>query len=43
MEELCGKLMETFPGVLTKSFEELRKPKLEAWNRNRRIHAPGCR
>jgi 6-oxo-cyclohex-1-ene-carbonyl-CoA hydrolase len=35
VEELCGKLMETFPGVLTKSFEELRKPKLEAWNRNK--------
>ena len=27
--------METFPGVLTKSFEELRRPKLEAWNRNK--------
>ena len=35
VEELCSKLMETFPGVLTKSFEELRKPKLEAWNRNK--------
>jgi len=35
VEELCAKLMETFPGVLTKSFEELRKPKLEAWNRNK--------
>lgn len=35
VEELCGKLMETYPGVLTKSFEELRKPKLEAWNRNK--------
>ena len=35
VDELCGKLMETFPGVLTKSFEELRKPKLEAWNRNK--------
>jgi 6-oxo-cyclohex-1-ene-carbonyl-CoA hydrolase len=35
VEELCGKLLLTFPGCLTKSLEELRKPKLEAWNRNR--------
>jgi len=35
VEEMCAKLMGTFPGVLTKSLEELRKPKLEAWNRNK--------
>lgn len=35
VEELCAKLLETFPGCLAKSLEELRKPKLEAWNRNK--------
>ena len=35
MEQLCGKLLLTFPECLTKSLEELRKPKLEAWNRNK--------
>ena len=35
VENLCAKLILTFPGCLTKSLEELRKPKLEAWNRNR--------
>jgi 6-oxo-cyclohex-1-ene-carbonyl-CoA hydrolase len=35
VEELCGKLLETFPDCVTKSLEELRKPKLEAWNRNK--------
>ena len=35
VEELCGKLLLTFPECLTKSFEELRKPKLDAWNRNK--------
>lgn len=35
VEALCSKLMLTFPECLTKSFEELRKPKLEAWNRNK--------
>ena len=35
VEKLCGKLLMTFPECLTKSFEELRKPKLEAWNRNK--------
>jgi len=34
VEEYCTKLTLTFPGCLTKSLEELRKPKLEAWNRN---------
>ncbi|MBM3565240.1 MAG: 6-oxocyclohex-1-ene-1-carbonyl-CoA hydratase, partial [Alphaproteobacteria bacterium] len=35
VEALCGKLLLTFPDCLTKSFEELRKPKIEAWNRNK--------
>jgi 6-oxo-cyclohex-1-ene-carbonyl-CoA hydrolase len=34
VEGLCAKLIETFPECMTKSLEELRKPKLEAWNRN---------
>ena len=32
---LCTKLLYTFPDCTTKTVEELRKPKLEAWNRNR--------
>lgn len=35
VEQLCAKLLETFPECMTKSLEELRKPKLEAWNRNK--------
>lgn len=35
VEKLCAKLISTFPECLTKSFEELRKPKLDAWNRNK--------
>jgi len=35
VEELCAKLLLTFPDCITKSLEELRKPKLEAWNRNK--------
>ncbi len=35
VEELCTKLMLTFPDCTTKSVEELRKPKLNAWNANR--------
>jgi len=35
VEGLCAKLLETFPECMTKSLEELRKPKLEAWNRNK--------
>jgi 6-oxo-cyclohex-1-ene-carbonyl-CoA hydrolase len=35
VEELCAKLIETFPECMTKSLAELRKPKLEAWNRNK--------
>ena len=35
IEELCTTLMLTFPGCTTKSVEELRKPKLNAWNANK--------
>lgn len=35
VEELCAKLLMTYPECMTKSLEELRKPKLEAWNRNK--------
>lgn len=35
VEELCTKLMLTFPDCTTKSVEELRKPKLNAWNANK--------
>ncbi|KAA3630519.1 MAG: 6-oxocyclohex-1-ene-1-carbonyl-CoA hydratase [Proteobacteria bacterium] len=35
VEALCAKLIETFPECMTKSLEELRKPKLETWNRNK--------
>ncbi len=35
VEELCAKLLLTFPECPPRRFEELRKPKLEAWNRNK--------
>ena len=35
VEELCAKLLLTFPDCTTKSVEELRKPKLNAWNANK--------
>ncbi len=35
IDELCGKLLLTFPDCTTKSVEELRKPKLNAWNANK--------
>jgi 6-oxocyclohex-1-ene-carbonyl-CoA hydrolase len=35
VEELCGKMLMTFPDCTTKTLEELRKPKLDAWNRNK--------
>ncbi|HXP30140.1 MAG TPA: 6-oxocyclohex-1-ene-1-carbonyl-CoA hydratase [Stellaceae bacterium] len=35
VDQLCAKLLLTFPECLTKSFEELRKPKLDVWNRNK--------
>ena len=33
--ELCAKMLLTFPDCTTKTLEELRKPKLDAWNRNK--------
>jgi len=38
IEELCAKLLLTMPDCTTKTIEELRKPKLEAWNRNKENH-----
>ncbi len=35
VDELCAKLLLTFPDCTTKTLEELRKPKLEAWNQNK--------
>ena len=35
VEALCTKLLYTFPDCTTKTIEELRKPKLDAWNRNK--------
>ena len=35
VEDLCAKLLLTFPDCTTKTLEELRKPKLDAWNRNK--------
>ena len=35
IEALCTKLLYTFPDCTTKTIEELRKPKLDAWNRNK--------
>lgn len=35
VEDFCTRLMMTFPGCTTKSVEELRKPKLNAWNANK--------
>jgi 6-oxo-cyclohex-1-ene-carbonyl-CoA hydrolase len=35
VDSLCTKLLYTFPDCTTKTVEELRKPKLEAWNRNK--------
>ena len=35
VEELCAKLLLTFPDCTTKTLEELRKPKLKAWNANK--------
>ena len=32
IDELCAKILLTFPDCTTKTIEELRKPKLEAWN-----------
>ncbi|HER27629.1 MAG TPA: 6-oxocyclohex-1-ene-1-carbonyl-CoA hydratase, partial [Rhodospirillales bacterium] len=35
VEALCAKLIHTFPECMSKSLEELRKPKLNAWNANK--------
>jgi 6-oxocyclohex-1-ene-carbonyl-CoA hydrolase len=35
VESLCTKLLYTFPDCTAKTIEELRKPKLDAWNRNK--------
>ncbi len=35
VEALCTKLLYTFPDCTTKTVEEIRKPKLEAWNANK--------
>jgi len=35
IESLCTNLLYTFPDCTTKTIEELRKPKLDAWNRNK--------
>lgn len=35
IEGLCTKLLYTFPDCTAKTVEELRKPKLDAWNRNK--------
>ena len=35
VEQLCAKLLLTFPDCTTKTIEELRKPKLQAWNANK--------
>jgi 6-oxo-cyclohex-1-ene-carbonyl-CoA hydrolase len=34
VDKMCAKLLLTFPDCMTKSLEELRKPKLDSWNRN---------
>ncbi len=35
VEKLCTVLLETFPECTLKTIEELRKPKLDAWQRNK--------
>jgi 6-oxo-cyclohex-1-ene-carbonyl-CoA hydrolase len=35
VEQLCTKLLHTFPDCTTKTVVELRKPKLERWNANK--------
>jgi 6-oxo-cyclohex-1-ene-carbonyl-CoA hydrolase len=35
VETLCTKLLYMFPDCTSKTLEELRKPKLDAWNRNK--------
>jgi len=35
VEEICAKILMTFPDCFTKTIQELRKPKLIAWNANK--------
>jgi 6-oxo-cyclohex-1-ene-carbonyl-CoA hydrolase len=35
VEEFCAKILLTFPDCFSKTLEELRKPKLHAWNANK--------
>jgi 6-oxo-cyclohex-1-ene-carbonyl-CoA hydrolase len=35
VEALCTKLLYTFPDCTAKTVEEMRKPKLDAWNSNK--------
>ena len=35
VEALCSKILLTFPDCFTKTLEELRKPKINAWNANK--------
>jgi len=35
VEEICAKIVLTFPDCFTKTIQELRKPKLAAWNANK--------
>jgi len=35
VEEICAKILHTFPDCFTKTIQELRKPKLNAWNANK--------
>jgi 6-oxo-cyclohex-1-ene-carbonyl-CoA hydrolase len=35
VEQLCAKFIHMFPECLTKTLEELRKPKIIAWNANK--------
>lgn len=35
VEEFCSKFTLTFPDCMTKTLEELRKPKINAWNANK--------
>ena len=35
IDEFCAKFVTTFPDCMTKTLEELRKPKINVWNMNR--------
>jgi 6-oxocyclohex-1-ene-carbonyl-CoA hydrolase len=38
IEALCAKILLTFPECFIRTLEELRRPKVEAWNRNKTSH-----